>query len=67
MYRTVRYAVCDGCYRDEYHDDIAIAQTIGATHLCTECEARDRYICRICGKVHDGSLQSDDDCQHGGE
>lgn len=62
--RTITYRACDGCFRSELHNDIEIFESEplyrwssdGRTvDICEQCYHEDKFICRLCRSVHDGS------------
>ncbi|HUW12917.1 MAG TPA: hypothetical protein VM537_24535 [Anaerolineae bacterium] len=51
---------CDGCGRNDLDDHVQIigSREVGSVmwprtvHICADCKDQDRYICRLCNKVH---------------
>ena len=51
---------CDGCGRTDVDDgiDIVGSMSVGSImwpheiHICADCREQERYICRLCNKVH---------------
>jgi hypothetical protein len=59
--RTVTYKRCDGCHKSDLFDGAEFGQSrhkhdepeFNTIDICVECEELERYICRLCWRVHD--------------